>query len=372
MILTLSSCKKTSDFTVKGVVAGAMDQMLYLDYFGLEGTFVPIDSVKLKQEGKFKFQQKRPEYPDFYRLRLKNQVINFSIDSTETVIFTADANTFETSYTVEGSENSTAIKEIWLAQLDANREVAKLRESNEMKLIPDTTYSKSVAKAVKSYKEIARKYIYGAPMSPASYFALFQQINGLWFFDLYDRNDSKAYAAVATSYMTYYPEYQRTKQLVNLALQSQKVTRGERNPSYDIHNVKEVDFIDIELPDINGNMVKLSDVAKDKTVLVNFTAFQANWSPQFNTVLNGLYEKYRGSGFEIYQISLDGDENFWKNAVYRLPWVCVRDPQSVYSSIAALYNVRQLPTLFLLNKKGVMFKRIDSMDSFENDIKSIL
>jgi thiol-disulfide isomerase/thioredoxin len=371
LLIFLNGCKENTDFTVQGVVTGAGDQTLYLDNTGLSG-ITTIDSIKLKQDGKFVFEHKRPKYPDFYCLRLKNKLIHFSIDSTETVTFNADANTFATSYTAEGSENAKAIKEITLAQLDANQEIHKLRESYGMKMIPDTTYQQSVMKLVKSYKEIAKKYIYGAPMSPAAYFALFQQIDGLWFFDLYDRNDSKAFAAVATSFHTYYPENPRTKQLESLALQSMKVTRGEREPSYDIHNVKEVDFLDINLSDINGKPVKLTDVAKGKTVLVNFTAYSENWSPQFNIILNGLYQKYKDSGFEIYQISLDNDENFWKNAVYRLPWVCVRDPQSIYSSIAATYNVRQLPALFLLNKKGVMFKRIDSMDSFENDIKSIL
>ena len=43
-------------------------------------------------------------------------------------------------------------------------------------------------------------------MSAAAYFALFQQIDGLLFFDLYDKNDSKAYGAVATSFDHYYPE----------------------------------------------------------------------------------------------------------------------------------------------------------------------
>ncbi|MDR0835241.1 MAG: AhpC/TSA family protein [Tannerella sp.] len=372
MLFILNSCNNSSDFTAKGVVAGAVDQTLYFDYSGLAGVET-LDSVKLKQDGKFKFKHKCPEYPDFYRLRLKNQLIHFSIDSTETVVFTADVNTFSTSYTVEGSENSKAIKEIVLAQLDAYHEIHKFRESYGMNLIPDTTYMDIVKKSVKSYKEIAKKYIFGAPMSPAAYFSLFQQIDGQWIFDLYDKNDSKAFGAVANSYLAYYQNSERTKQIVNLALQSQKLTRDSgKNLSLDFNSVKEIDFIDIELPDINGNKVKLSDVAKDKTVLVNFTAYQTNWSLKYNAVLNELYEKYKNSGFQIYQISLDNDENFWKNAVYRIPWVCVRDPQSVYSQIAAVYNVQQLPTFFLLNKKGVMFKRIESLDSFESDIKSIL
>jgi peroxiredoxin len=370
-ILLLSGCSKTNDFTIKGVVAGGVGQTLYLERHGIS-EIATLDSIKLKQDCKFSFKQKRPDYPEFYRLRLKRDLIYFSVDSTETVTFTTDVNNFATSYTVEGSENSKAIKEITLAQLDANKEIHKLRESFGMKLIPDTTYQNSVLNAVRSYKEIARKYIYGAPKSTVAYYALIQQIDGLWLFDLYDKNDSKAYAAVATSYMTFYPDNPRTKQLETLALQSLKVTRGERQPSYDINNVKEVDYIDIELPDINGNNIKLSDVANGKSVLIIFTAYEANWSGQFNMILNDLYEKYKNKGFEILQISLDNDEHLWKNASSKLPWTCVRDPQSIYSSIAALYNVRQLPALFLLNKKGVMFKRIDSMESIDGDLNSIL
>jgi len=365
-------CQKSNTFTVKGVVVGATGQTLYLENTGLS-SITTLDSVKLKPDGKFNFKQPRPKYPDFYRLRLKkNQLIHFSIDSVETITITADAHNFATSYTIEGSENSKAFKEITLAQLDANQELKKLRDSYGMNLIPDSTYQKSVMSAVASYKDIAKKYIFGAPMSPAAYFALFQQIDGLWFFDLYDRTDSKAYGAVATSYKTYYPESPRAKQLEILALQSLKVTRGERQKTLDIENATEVNFIDIELPNINDKNVKLSDIAQGKAVLVNFTAFQTEWSPAFNIRLSELYTKYKDKGFEIYQVSLDSDAHFWKNAASNIPWISVRDPQSIYSSIAAIYNVRQLPALFLINKKGEMVKRIESVDTLENDIKSAM
>lgn len=364
-------CQPSDTFTVKGVVAGAAGQTLYLENTGLSDITV-LDSLKLKSDGKFKFKQPRPKYPDFYRLKLKNQRIHFSVDSIETITFTADAHNFATSYTVEGSENSKAFKEITLAQLDANQELKKLRDSYGMNLIPDTTYQHSIMDAVTSYKEVAKKYIYGAPMSPAAYFALFQQIDGLWFFDLYDRTDSKAYGAVATSYKAFYPESPRAKQLEQLALQSLKVTRGERQKTLELENVTEVNFIDIELPDVNDKNIKLSEVATGKTVLVNFTAYQTEWSPAFNIKLSELYTKYKDKGFEIYQISLDNDAHFWKNAASNIPWTSVRDPQSIYSSIAAIYNVRQLPALFLINKKGEMVKRIESVDTIESDIKSAM
>ena len=89
----------------------------------------------------------------------------------------------------------------------------------------------------------ARKYIYSAPMSTAAYYALFQQIDGLLFFDLYDRDDVKAYGAVATSYDHFYPGSPRSKHLYNLTLQSMKVLRAQRPVNLDDVKTTEVSFL---------------------------------------------------------------------------------------------------------------------------------
>ena len=366
----LSACNNSSDFTVKGVVAGADGQLMYLENVGISNV-VTLDSIKLAPGGKFKFTEKRPEYPDFYRLRLNNQLINFAVDSTETISFVADAGTFATSYSVEGSENSKAIKAITLAQLDANQAISRLRKEYEDKMISDTTYRMKVL-AADAYKEVARKYIYSAPMSTAAYFALFQQIDGLLFFDLYDRKDVKAYGAVATSYNHTYPESPRSKHLYNLTLQSMKVLRAQRPVDYSNVETKEISFLDIELPDVRGEVVKLSTVAPGKVVLINFTAYQTEWSPALNMALGELYTKYHDQGLEIYQVSLDSDFHFWRNGASNLPWVTVHDPQSVYSQVAGLYNVKQLPALFILDRKGNLVKRVEDVKKLEADVKAVL
>ena len=367
----LSACNYSSDFTVKGVVAGADGQLMYLENVGISNV-VTLDSIKLAPGGKFKFTEKRPEYPDFYRLRLNNQLINFAVDSTETISFVADAGTFATSYSVEGSENSKAIKAITLAQLDANQAISRLRKEYEDKMISDTTYRMKVLAAADAYKEVARKYIYSAPMSTAAYFALFQQIDGLLFFDLYDRKDVKAYGAVATSYNHAYPESPRSKHLYNLTLQSMKVLRAQRPVDYSNVETKEISFLDIELPDVRGEVVKLSTVAPGKVVLINFTAYQTEWSPALNMALGELYTKYHDQGLEIYQVSLDSDFHFWRNGASNLPWVTVHDPQSVYSQVAGLYNVKQLPALFILDRKGNLVKRVEDVKKLETDVKAVL
>lgn len=366
-----SACNNSSDFIVKGVVAGADGQLMYLENVGISNV-VTLDSIKLAPGGKFKFTEKRPEYPDFYRLRLNNQLINFAVDSTETISFVADAGTFATSYSVEGSENSKAIKAITLAQLDANQAISRLRKEYEDKMISETTYRMKVLAAADAYKEVARKYIYSAPMSTAAYFALFQQIDGLLFFDLYDRKDVKAYGAVATSYNHTYPESPRSKHLYNLTLQSMKVLRAQRPVDYSNVETKEISFLDIELPDVRGEVVKLSTVAPGKVVLINFTAYQTEWSPALNMALGELYTKYHDQELEIYQVSLDSDFHFWRNGASNLPWVTVHDPQSVYSQVAGLYNVKQLPALFILDRKGNLVKRVEDVKKLEADVKAVL
>jgi len=366
-----SACNNSSDFIVKGVVAGADGQLMYLENVGISNV-VTLDSIKLAPGGKFKFTEKRPEYPDFYRLRLNNQLINFAVDSTETISFVADAGTFATSYSVEGSENSKAIKAITLAQLDANQAISRLRKEYEDKMISDTTYRMKVLAAADAYKEVARKYIYSAPMSTAAYFALFQQIDGLLFFDLYDRKDVKAYGAVATSYNHTYPESPRSKHLYNLTLQSMKALRAQRPVDYSNVETKEISFLDIELPDVRGEVVKLSTVAPGKVVLINFTAYQTEWSPALNMALGELYTKYHDQELEIYQVSLDSDFHFWRNGASNLPWVTVHDPQSVYSQVAGLYNVKQLPALFILDRKGNLVKRVEDVKKLEADVKAVL
>lgn len=369
LCLLVTGCNSGSDFTVKGVVSEADGQVLYFENVGVSSV-ATIDSVTLSASGKFKFSRPRPEYPDFYRLRLNKQLINLAVDSTETIVVQADAGTFATSYTVEGSENSKAMKDITLAQLDANQEIRKLRKLHEAKEITDSMYRAKMIAASDAYKEVAKKYIYSAPMSAAAYFALFQQIDGLLFFDLYDPADSKAFTAVATNFDHHYPNSLRSKQLHNLALQSIKVIRSQRTPKELDVKPQEVGYFDIGLPNYRGETVKLSSLVDNRIVILNFTAYQAEWSPALNMLLGELYGQLHGKGLEIYQVSLDADLHLWKNGAANVPWTSVRDPQTVYSEIAGMYNVRELPALFIIDRQGRLVKRVTDLKNLETDVKS--
>ncbi|HBK28388.1 MAG TPA: hypothetical protein DDZ04_00395, partial [Parabacteroides sp.] len=66
------ACQNEKNFKVDGVVSGADGQTLYLENVGISSVTI-LDSAKLNAAGTFEFKQPRPAFPEFYRLRLKNQ-----------------------------------------------------------------------------------------------------------------------------------------------------------------------------------------------------------------------------------------------------------------------------------------------------------
>ena len=81
--IAVASCDNNK-FRVEGEISNAKDSVLYFENVGLEGIRV-LDSVKLGDSGSFAFSGDATEAPEFYRLRIADQIINVSIDSTETV-----------------------------------------------------------------------------------------------------------------------------------------------------------------------------------------------------------------------------------------------------------------------------------------------
>ena len=135
--------------------------------------------------------------------------------------------------------------------------------------------------------------------------------------------------------------------------------------------IVETGIIDIALRDIHGNVRKLTDL-KGKVVLLDFSVFQSPTGAPHNMLLRELYNKYASQGLEIYQISLDADEHYWKTAAANLPWICVRDGNGVYSTNVAVYNVRQVPSIFLINRNNELKLRGEDIKDLEASVKSLL
>lgn len=227
-------------------------------------------------------------------------------------------------------------------------------------------------RALAEYKEKMFNLVLQNPASAASYYIVFQEINGDKIFDPYNAGDLKLIAAVATGFDMRYPESPRTKQLKEMTLAAMAASRASQQKTPNVEP-ETTSYIDVELYDQLGRKQTLAEqLDRNKVVLLCFTAYQTEYSPAYNMKLAELYKRYKSRGLEIYQVSLDAEEQAWKVAADNLPWVCVRDPQTVYSSYAAMYNVKTLPVCFVIDKNDGIVKRVEKAGEIESAIQSRL
>lgn len=374
LTMIISACNTNPQFVVEGSVSDAADKVLYFEAAALSG-IQSLDSVKLDGQGDFCFKGKSPESPEFYRLRIENKIINFSADSTETITFQASYPDFATGYNVEGSGSSQRIKELSLMQMQLQTQADALLKLAQGRQIALDLFQDSLNSLVDNYKdEVKTRYIYAAPYDASAYFALFQRLNNVAIFDpLSNKDDVRCFAAVATSLDNKYPHADRSKNIYNIAIRGLKNTREVESPSLNLPEgeIQESGIIEIALSDVRGKVHKLSDL-KGKVVLLDFTIYQTDVSAAHNIALNQLYEKYASKGLEIYQVSFDVDEHFWKTVASNLPWICVRDNNSTNSSLLPLYNVQGIPAIYLINRDSELSARGETIEDFDEAIKKLL
>ncbi|WP_163320613.1 TlpA disulfide reductase family protein [Dysgonomonas sp. 520] len=370
--VVLLSCKSDPKFTIKGEIKGVRDTMLYLEHRGLTKITI-VDSVKVKSDGAFEIKGAAPQFPELYALRLGNQYINLGVDSTETITVRTTKDNFATGYEIEGSENNLKIKDISLLNYEVTKDVNRLKEQYQEKLITEQQLYDSASVVVDNMTKIATDIIAKNPGSIAAYFAIFQKINGDLLFDPYDRKQSKLYGAVATQWDTHYKDSPRSKHLREFALSALRTVRDTNARSKLLDNVAEMntsDYLKISLPDVENKNVDLQTFI-GTPVILDFTTYLAEYSPLHNVELNKIYEKYNGR-VVIYQVSFDPDFHNWKNSAVNLPWISVRDKDAAGSKLFGLFNISELPTTYIINKQGEIVKRMTANDNLETEIVKVL
>ena len=376
--LAFTSCNNKK-FHINGNITEATDSMLYLENLSLNGP-VKIDSVKLGEDGAFAFDENAMDSitPEFYRLRIANQSINLSIDSTETVKVKASYPQMSYKYEVEGSENCSKIKELSIKQMILQNNINAITKSPNMGI---DSVDVIVARMLDGYKQdIKVNYIFKEPMKASSYYALFQTIqlgnvNSLIFNPRNNKDDVRVFAAVATSWDTYYPGAERGKNLHNIAIEGMKDIRIIENQraqqQIDASKVSVNGCIDLAMEDSKGQVRRLTDL-KGKVVLLDFHLFASSESTKRIMMLRELYNKYHAAGLEIYQVSVDPNEHFWKTSTAALPWICVRDEGGVQGQSLQLYNVQSIPTFFLIDRSNTLKARDAQIKDLDEAIKNLL
>ena len=360
-------------FEVIGQISGAEDSVLYFENVGLDG-INEIGHTALDADGRFSFKGDAPDAPEFYRLRISDQIINVAIDSTETVTIKAQYPQMASDYEVSGSANNQKIKELTLKQMALQSRVIALEQSG--RLTP-SEFRDSLMRMLNTYKQdVTSNYIFKAPNQSYAYFALFQTLGPWLIFDpKNNREDSKVFAAVATSWDTFHPGALRGENLHNIAIEGMKNARIAEAKSQaaplDDSKFIETGVLDIALTDNHGRQQRLT-AQKGKVVLLDFHVFAMDDSPKRILELREYYNRYHAQGFEIFQVSLDDNEHFWKQMTDALPWISVRDADGLNSGLLLRYNVQSVPEFFIIDRENNLVKRSSQIKDLDAEIKRLL
>ena len=105
-------------------------------------------------------------------------------------------------------------------------------------------------------------------------------------------------------------------------------------------------------------------------VLLDFHIFADENSPARIMMLRELYNKYHDRGLEIYQVSLDQDDHFWKTQTDALPWINVRDDG--HTSLFYLNSAEKVPCSFIISRDNEVVMSAKQIKDLDTDVEKYL
>jgi len=356
LTLALSACKNEDRIIIEGVYPKGEGELLKLEMLNISETQF-IDSTHVNKKGGFQFEFDLAG-PELVLLQNEaGEYINMLAFPGDEIQLEIPQESFSEGYTVSGSDESEKIRLLAAQMRDTRWKLDSITDAlNEM----EDMESPEAQVLINSYQQIfiqqKRKnirFVVENLNSLSSIYALYQRVTP----DIYllsDLKDLQYFKIVADSARVKYPESTLVRSLAadvdnRVAQYNNRLALSKLSKN----KVSETGLINLEIEDINGEMHSLEEL-KGKVILLNFWS---SWNQESRNATRGLksiYNQYHDRGFEIYSVALDNDRNTWRTAVdfEEYPWINVSELTYPYSYSANLYNVKTIPTNFLIDREG--------------------
>ncbi len=201
-------------------------------------------------------------------------------------------------------------------------------------------YQAQLEALVNKYNTILLDYVAENPGSPASAYAL-TMLDGEDFFKGYEKLNDEGKKSVLFPMVS--QKYEREEKVVKLQRLQAELSSGEKVAP------------EIELPDMDGKIVKLSDF-RGKWVIIDFWGSWCGWCIKGFPKLKEVYEANKDR-LEVFGVDNGDTPEAWKAAVakYSLPWINVYNAGSndrFANDVLAEYGVQGFPTKVIVNPEG--------------------
>ncbi len=114
---------------------------------------------------------------------------------------------------------------------------------------------------------------------------------------------------------------------------------------------QELKYIDFELPSVSTHVVKLSEIVKNKLVILNFFTTWCHYCNQNLAYLKKIYKKYKEQNLEIISISIKEPYKVVQKFVAKneLEHIVLIDSSG---NTTKQYKIRKVPTNFIITPNG--------------------
>lgn len=366
-VAALASCSPKA--SVSGTVKDAANSEVTVKLLDIN-RYTVLDTLKTGPDGSFAYKVNvKKSNPEFVYVFYKDtKIASLLLESGDKV--TIDTDTLG-NCTVSGSEESVKLVQLEkdfvasASRLDklSSQLLAGVSEEESMEI------RQAITNEYISYYRSRVKYILENPYSLTVVPVFYQNFaEGLPVFA--QQTDAIHFTNACDSLETVYPDSRYVR-----ALRREAARRMQQmSLNVKLSEAAEIGHPEIELPDVNGELKKLSET-EGKVILLHFWSAADAEQKMFNQdVLIPLYNQFKNKGLEIYAVALDTDKAVWARAVksQNLEWVNVCDANGGASSCVVLYNLNTLPCSFLISSGELLPDRITDEASLRKVLGKLL
>jgi hypothetical protein len=362
LLFILAGCSNHPEkFEVAGVLENGKDKTILLEEMSASG-IRGVDSVICSSRGTFLLEG-ITNTPGFFILRIKGILapLTLAIHPGEEVVIHAKLNEFPYIYQIEGSEDSKHIRELFEVQEKTLEKIKALG-----KIFHDSLQSPKIVfiktQLDSSYIQIreeqinwSKEFVIQNKHLLAGLMALYQQLPSdnpnLPSYVLDPERNFELYRMVDSTLNLLYPTAEPVKSLHAQVL----VLQEKYNEENRIRKITGIGAVppDIRLPSPRKDTLSLYAM-RGRYVLLVFWASFNQASRMENKTIHSLYYNYHWKGLDVFQVSLDRSRDAWVNAIVSdgMIWPQVSDLKFWNSPLVNLFNIRELPAIYLLDKEG--------------------
>jgi len=374
VITVLISCNKAAEneYIISGTVKGIADgKTVVLEKQDEMGQFIPMDTVKVK-DGKFvmKGSSKEPEIMLIQVEALQGKVPFVLENGDIKIVVDKDSlqkskfsGTFNNDVFSKFNDDLTKFQKELQKKLMAfqNANMAKMKAAQEAK---DTIV---VNKLMKEYQGMQKegmdfyvKFAEGNPKALLSALIVDSMLN----------DPAVDLVRVKKIYASFSPELKKYKPGKSIQTKLDKI--GKPVTVAAAANVGSV-APDFSAPNPEGKSISLKQ-SLGKVTIVDFWASWCKPCRAENPNVVALYAKYHAKGLNILSVSLDKEASAWKAAIAKdkLTWNHVSNLKEFEDPIALQYGINAIPTIYVLDAKGVIIAKDIRGEELNAKIASLL